>query len=70
MCPMDSKEYKEYIEYVIKSLEDMERETEYMCKLSDLFEREGFNIDNYNGENNMEHKHHEHCDCGHTHCHC
>ena len=67
MCPMDSKEYEEYIEYVINSLEDMERGTMYMYKLSDLFEREGFNIDNYNCDNNTEHKHHEHCGCGHTH---
>ena len=69
ICPMDSEECEEYIEYVIKSLENMERRLIYMYKLSNLFQEEGFYMDDYDEQYTEEHhhEHHGHCACGHHH---
>jgi len=68
ICSMSSEEYEEYIEYVIKSLEGMERGAVYLYKLSELFEKEGFYEGDYDiGDYTVEHDCHDHCGCGHHH---
>ncbi len=59
VCFYDEEECDKYIEFVIKSLSEMEKPNLYIIKLGILFEREGFDISD-------EHNH-KFCDCGHHH---